>query len=214
MKQHRQGAQMDMEKLREILRLHELSYSQCEIARSCRVARATVQDYLRRAAAKGVSYHQTQSLKDSEILELLGKGRQSVAKVISETRYGELERELSRKGVTLALLWQEGLDRGEWNCSYGTFCRQYKQWRGRQNLSMRQVYQGGDRVFVDYCGMSVRVYGAMSASKRRFLSLVWGRATTPMPKRLPVNELKIGLGHTNGLLSILAGYPRWLCPTT
>jgi transposase len=159
MKQHRQGVQMDMEKLREILRLHELSYSQCEIARSCRVARATVQDYLRRAAAKGVSYQQTQTLNDREILELLGKGRQDVAKVISESRYGELERELSRKGVTLALLWQEGLDQGEWNCSYGTFCRQYKQWRGRQNLSMRQVYQGGDRVFVDYCGMSVRVYG-------------------------------------------------------
>lgn len=130
MKQDRQGVQMDMEKLREILRLHELSYSQCEIAHSCRVARATVQDYLRRAAVKGVSYQQTQTLSlqtqilsDNEILELLGKARQAVTQVISESRYGELKREPSRKGVTLALLWQERLDQGEWNCSYGTFCR-------------------------------------------------------------------------------------------
>ena len=49
-----QGAVLNMSKMREILRLHELSYSQCEIARSCCVARSTVQDYLRRAAAKEI----------------------------------------------------------------------------------------------------------------------------------------------------------------
>jgi transposase len=157
MKQRRQGAQMEMEKLREILRLHELSYSQCEIARSCRVARSTVQDYLRRADAKGLRYSQLPSLSTSEILTLLGKGRQAKPSGISEVRYGELEGELSRKGMTLALLWQEGIDAGEWECSYGTFCRNYKQWRGRQQLSMRQVYQGGEKVFVDYCGMTVPI---------------------------------------------------------
>jgi transposase len=117
-----------------------------------------VQDYLRRADAKGLCYSQIQDLSSSAILELLGKGRQSKPTGISEVRYGELERELSCKGMTLALLWQEGIDVGEWQCSYGTFCRQYKQWRGRQQLSMRQVYQGGEKVFVDYCGMTVPVY--------------------------------------------------------
>jgi transposase len=151
----RQGAQLDMSKMREILRLHELSYSQCEIARSCRVARSTVQDYLRRAAAKGLSYSQLSELSDSAILAQLGKGKAPAPSPIAEARYAELERELSRKGMTLALLWQEGIDREEWHCSYGTFCRHYKQWRGRHKLSMRQVYEGGDKVFVDYCGPTV-----------------------------------------------------------
>jgi transposase len=153
----RQGAQLDMSKMREILRLHELSYSQCEIARSCRVARSTVQDYLRRATAKGLSYSQLVELSDSAILAQLGKGKAPAPSPIAEARYGELERELSRKGMTLALLWQEGIDRAEWHCSYGTFCRHYKQWRGRHNLSMRQVYEGGDKVFVDYCGPTVLI---------------------------------------------------------
>lgn len=153
----RQGAQLDMSKMREILRLHELSYSQCEIARSCRVARSTVQDYLRRAAAKGLSYSQLVELSDSAILAQLGKGKAPPPSPIGEARYVELERELSRKGMTLALLWQEGIDREEWHCSYGTFCRHYKQWRGRHNLSMRQVYEGGDKVFVDYCGPTVMI---------------------------------------------------------
>ncbi|MGA7935363.1 MAG: helix-turn-helix domain-containing protein [Kovacikia sp.] len=34
-----------MAKFREILRLHEMGYSQCAIAQSCAVARSTVQDY-------------------------------------------------------------------------------------------------------------------------------------------------------------------------
>lgn len=152
-----QGAVLNMSKMREILRLHELSYSQCEIARSCCVARSTVQDYLRRAAAKGLSYSQLGELSDSDILGQLGKGKAAAPSPIAEARYGELERELSRKGMTLALLWQEGIDRSEWHCSYGTFCRHYKQWRGRHNLSMRQVYEGGDKVFVDYCGMTVMI---------------------------------------------------------
>jgi transposase len=157
MGQTNQGAQLSMEKMREILRLHELSYSQCEIARSCRVARSTVQDYLRRAAAKGLTYSELQTFSDSEIFQLLGKGKETPPSPIKDQRYGELEVELSRKGMTLALLWQEGIDREEWHCRYGTFCRHYKQWRGRHNLSMRQVYEGGDKVFVDYCGMTVAV---------------------------------------------------------
>ena len=48
-----QGAKLSMDKLREIIRLHELGRNQSEIARSYNIARATVQDYLRRAAAKG-----------------------------------------------------------------------------------------------------------------------------------------------------------------
>jgi transposase len=158
MKPRRQGAQTKMEKLREILRLHELSYSQCEIARSCRVARSTVQDYVRRAEAKGLTYSQMQTLSESEILELLGKGRQRRPSLISEARYQEIDQELSRKGVTLALLWQEGIDRQEWGCCYGTFCRQYQDWRGRHQLSMRQVYVGGDKVYVDYCGMTLLIH--------------------------------------------------------
>jgi IS30 family transposase len=47
-----------MDKFREIMRLHELGHSQCSIAQSCAVARSTVQDYIRRATAKGLSYAQ------------------------------------------------------------------------------------------------------------------------------------------------------------
>jgi hypothetical protein len=53
--------------------------------------------------------------------------------------------------VTLALLWQEGIDKQQWDCSYGTFCRRYNKWKVRHQLTMRQVYKAGEKLFVDYC---------------------------------------------------------------
>ena len=71
----KQGAKMPMEKFREIMRLHELGCNQTEISRSCKIARSTVQDYLRRAAAKSLSYAQLEQMSDSEAQSLLGKGK-------------------------------------------------------------------------------------------------------------------------------------------
>ena len=66
---------MPMDKFREIIRLHELGRNQTEIANSCKIARSTVQDYLRRAAAKSLSYAHLAQLSDSEAQTLLGKGK-------------------------------------------------------------------------------------------------------------------------------------------
>ena len=98
-------------KFREILRLHELGYNQSEIAQSCRVARSTVQDYIRRAQAKSLSHAELCKLSDSEAQSRLGKGKKSSTTSQPSIDFARVHRELQGKGVTLALLWQEGLDR-------------------------------------------------------------------------------------------------------
>ncbi|MEL7225885.1 MAG: IS21 family transposase, partial [Cyanobacteria bacterium J06576_12] len=156
MTRKRQGKLLLMVKFREIIRLHELGRNQTEIARSCNVARSTVQDYTRRADAKGLSYAKLCELSDNEAQALLGK--QTGAPVpAKEIAFNSVHKELSHKGVTLALLWQEGLDRGDWTLSYGQFCRRYNQWKGTQNLSMRQIHKPGDKLFVDYCGLTIPI---------------------------------------------------------
>ena len=102
MGQHRQGEQLPMVKFREILRLHALGYNQSEIARSCVVARATVQDYLRRATAKGLSYEQLAEMSDSEAQGLLGKGKPPQI-AATPVDFEQVHRDLQRKGVTLVL---------------------------------------------------------------------------------------------------------------
>jgi predicted DNA-binding protein YlxM (UPF0122 family) len=118
-KPKQQGGLLRMAKFREILRLHALGYSQCAIAQSCAVARSTVQDYIRRASAKNLSYEQVGLLSDDEVKALLGKGKRKASQEAEAVDFTPIEVELQRKGVTLALLWQEGLDKGQWQMNYG-----------------------------------------------------------------------------------------------
>lgn len=77
-------------------------------------------------------------MSDSEALELLGKGKRKVMPKPETIDFAQVTVELQRKGVTLALLWQEGLDKGLWQLSYGGFCRRYNRWRAQHQLSMAQ----------------------------------------------------------------------------
>ncbi len=96
----RQGDLLSMDKIREIIRLHELGYSQGEIARSCYVARSTVQDYIRRAQAQGLRYADLQDLSHSEARTRLGKGKRRASTPAAPIDFATVHRELSRKGVT------------------------------------------------------------------------------------------------------------------
>lgn len=214
MGQSRQGAKISVEKFREILRLSELGQSQCAIAQSCQVARSTVQDYLRRAAAKHLRYADIAGLSNSEIQAALGKGKPAQARPISDERFAQVSQELGRKGITLALLWQEGLDAGEWTCSYGTFCRHHKQWRGQQRLSLRQVYQGGDKLFVDYCGVTVPVRSADGESwlEAQIFVACLGASNYIYAEATASQNQSDWLGSHQRTLEFLGGVPACVVP--
>jgi len=213
MAQKRQGKILPMVKFREIIRLHELGRNQTEIARSCGVARSTVQDYTRRADAKSVTYAKLCELSDSEAQSLLGK--QSGAPISAkEIAFRKVHQELSCKGVTLALLWQEGLDRGDWTLSYGQFCRRYNQWKGTQNLSMRQIHQPGDKMFVDYCGLTVNVSLPNSGKviKGQVFVACLGASNYTYAEVTPSQSLVHWIGSHQRALSFFGGVPAAIVP--
>ena len=203
-----------MVKFREILRLHELGYTQAEIARSCVVARSTVQDYIRRAQGKGLSYEQLRQLGDKEAQALLGKGQRQASKVGHPIDFTPVHRELKRKGVTLALLWQEGLDRGEWECSYGNFCRRYSQWKRQHNLSMRQVYKGGDKLLVDYCGLTVAVVDPQTGeiTEAQIFVACLGASNYTFAEATPTQRLEEWIASHSRALKFFGGVPERIVP--
>jgi transposase len=214
MKRKGQGELLPMVKFREILRLHELGYNQTEIARSCFVARSTVQDYIRRAQAKGVSYAQLQGMSDSEAHRLLGKGKRPTAAAIQALEFEPIHSELQRKGVTLALLWQEGIDRGDWSLSYGQFCRRYNDWKGQHNLSMRQVHKGGEKLFVDYCGLTVPVIDPAIGEvvEAQIFVACLGASNYPYAEATPSQTLPNWIGAHQRALSFFGGVPACIVP--
>ncbi|MEO0373268.1 MAG: IS21 family transposase [Cyanobacteria bacterium P01_A01_bin.17] len=209
----RQGKLLPMVKFREIIRLHELGRNQTEIARSCGIARSTVQDYTRRADAKGVSYAKLCELSDSEAQVLLGKhtGASVPAKAIDFRR---VHQEMSQKGVTLSLLWQEGLDREDWTLSYGQFCRRYRQWQGTQNLSMRQVHKPGDKLFVDYCGLTVPVTDPSSetVTAAQIFVACLGASNYTYAEATESQALSHWIGSHQRALTFFGGVPAAIVP--
>ena len=108
--------ELSMRQLRHLLRLHHDGVSVREIGRRLGVARSTIQDNLKRAAAAGLAWPLADGVTD-EALERQLFGRAGVTQG-QRRRVGPdwaaLARELKRPGVTMTILWEEyralGLD--------------------------------------------------------------------------------------------------------
>jgi transposase len=154
----KQGVPMEGHKIREIVRLKALGYSQTMIAQSVGVARSTVQDYVRVAQAAGLSAEESCGLGEQELRARLGKDGGHRQKIAVELDYGALRDELRKKGVTLELLFRELLAQGKMPVSYATFCRRVQEQRERSGVAMHQEYAAGEYLLVDYTGPTVSIW--------------------------------------------------------
>ena len=69
----------------------------------------------------------------------------------------ELRLELQSKGVTLMLLWQEYKERYPEGLQYSQFCDHYRRWTKTLDLSLRQEYLAGEKMFVDFAGKTIPI---------------------------------------------------------
>jgi transposase len=158
-KRRREGV-LNMVKVREILRLVRDGLNQSEIAAAVGASRAAVQDYMRRAEAREIGYEEAKALSDDELLSKLGKKRpgRRETEVLFEPNFARLDQELERKGVTLALLWQEwSREHPGSHYSYATFCRRFNRYRRVTRVTLRQQHRPGEKLFVDYAGLTVSI---------------------------------------------------------
>lgn len=158
-KQRRDGV-LNMLKVREILRLSEEGLNQTEISAASGVSRAAVQDYIRRAQARAVTYSEVKQLSDAELRERLGKTKpgRHPSVVSFEPNFATLDAELDRKGMTLALLWQEwSREHPGAHYSYATFCRRFNRYRRKTRVTLRQQHRPGEKLFVDYAGPKIPI---------------------------------------------------------
>ena len=80
--------------------------------------------------------------------------------------------------LTLQTVWQEYCEAEPGGCSYSRFCKLYRSWLGRRDLTLRHEYRAGERMDVDYARPTVRVedpraaYGpeVLSGSRRWYRS--------------------------------------------
>lgn len=143
-----------MDRVRELLRLKEQGYNQREMHRATGIARSCIQRYLGVAEVSQLTYQEAKELSDEALRERLQKkipGRQRAE--VTEPEFSQIHQELlSRKGVTLELLWQEWGQSAPQIYSYSTFCRRYREWAKTQRVTLRWEYEPGEKAFADYAG--------------------------------------------------------------
>ena len=147
-----------MRKIREVLRLYfAAALSIRAIARSLGTSPSTVGEYLRRAKVAGLSWPVPETIDDAGLERRLfpAPPPSNASRPLPE--WSEVHRELRRKDVTLALLWQEYKALHPEGLQYSWFCDQYRAWSAKLDLVMRQEHRAGEKLFIDYAGQTVPV---------------------------------------------------------
>ncbi|GAA5512402.1 IS21 family transposase ISPpu7 [Deinococcus carri] len=146
-----------MRKIREVLRLKlELNLSDRLVGQSVQLARSTVQDYVARAQQAGLSWPLPPELDDVQLEALLFRTHEQAAvSAAHQPDWAVLDRELRRKGVTRQLLWEEYRRQHPDGWQYATFNENYRKWKVTTGLTMRQTHRAGEKLFVDYAGLTL-----------------------------------------------------------
>ena len=128
------------------------------MAQSLSLGRATISDYFRRAEIVSLGWPLPNDLSDGDLERLLfPRSAGDVQGSYPQPDWALVHRELRRKGVTLALLWEEYRAVHPDGYGYSRFCELYTRWEGRLSPVMRQRHPAGERLFVDYAGMTIDV---------------------------------------------------------
>ena len=156
-----------MRQVFEVLRLaYDHGLSQRELARALGLSQSTVHAYLRRFRASGLAWPVPPELDEAAIEARLFTDHRPPPGVRPAADWPAIHTELKRKGVTLQLLWIEYKQREPTGYQYTQFCQRYHDWTATIEPVLRQVHIAGEKVFVDYAGLTMPVVEATTGDTR------------------------------------------------
>ena len=150
---------LSMLKIRDVLRLRFGSrLSEREIGRSLLLSNGSVNSYLQlvvwRAWTGPCRPTWTTDVGAPAVAAASDRRDRSRS---SQPDWTLVDKEMRRKGVTMALLWEEYRAAHPDGFGYSWFCENYAAFKSRLRPSMRQSHGGGEKVFVDFAGDTIDV---------------------------------------------------------
>ena len=150
-----------MSKIKEVLRLKYLNLlSNRQIQTITGVSRNSVANYANSFNEMNLSLEKTLELNDEDIEQLFHLKKPMEKKsstAFLEIDWNNIHQELSQKGMTRKLLYEEILQSNPIMYSYSQFNRYYNKFIKTVNPSMRQIHYGGDKLFIDYSGLTMPI---------------------------------------------------------
>ena len=208
--------ELSMRQLRHLLRLRHGGVSAREIGRLLGVARSTIQEYLKRAAAAGLAWPLAEDVTD-EVLEQRLFGRAGVAtgqRRRIEPDWAALARELKRPGVTMMILWEEYREVQPGGYGYSGFCDLLRGFERRLTPVMRQHHVAGDKAFVDYSGKRIGIADPSTGEIREaeiFVGVL-GASNLTYAEATWTQQLPDWTGAHVRMFRFFGGVPKLLAP--
>lgn len=157
---------LSVRKIRDVLRLTSKGLTHRQIGRSLSISHNTAAGYLRRVAEAGMSATEAEALDDVELVARLFPPAPPASAARPLPDWGEIARELKRKGVTLQLLWLEYKAAHPDGYQYTQFVSRFRAWQGSADVVLRQEHKAGEKAFVDYAGQTVPIVDAATGELR------------------------------------------------
>ena len=153
--------ELSMQKVREIFRLAmQCGRSSRDIGKICHISHSTVLDYLKRSKQADLDYEKIRLMNDQilrEILKRVGTQDVPLKPIYPMPDWEYVHQELKKKNVTLQLLWEEYKDEHPDGYQSSQFMEYYRRWKKKLRISMRQVHNAGEKMFVDYAGHTIPI---------------------------------------------------------
>jgi transposase len=208
-----------MSKIKEVLRLkycNQLSNRQIQIMTG--VSRNSVANYIKSYIALGSTLDEVLSLSDKDLQELFTANKPKIdhSKRLENIHpdWNEVREELSKKGMTKLLLWQEYKEKNPNLYSYSQFNRYYAKYVKKLNPSMRQTHYGGDKLFVDYSGLTIPIVDQATGeiSKAQIFVCVLGASGYTFVHATPSQSTKHFIQSHVQAFHFYGGVPNILVP--
>lgn len=147
---------------REILRLNALGYSQRSIATGAKASRNTVKDVLEKASEKNITCPLDEDITNADLEDILSDKQTTTTIPYAVINYEYIHKELSKKGVTLTLLWQEYCERayanGQKPYMSTQFGDKYRRWA-------RITHKPGEAMQVDWAGGTIPYFDPITGEE-------------------------------------------------
>src|SRR5689334_20566170 len=207
-----------MRKLKEVLRLHSLGLKQQQIARSCLIAQSTVHQYLKAAAAAGVSWPLPPDWDDRRLEEIVAGAPRPTAvwRKTAAPDFGSIRQQLqTHRNLTLQLAWEEYREAHSDGYSYSRFCELYRDWSRKLDVVLRQEYRAGEKLFVDYAGDKIPIFdprtGVLDFQAPLFVAVL-GASSYTFAEATRSQDLSCWIGSHIRALEFLGGVPEVAIP--
>jgi transposase len=202
-----------MRKIRDVLRMRfEIRLSERQIARAMALSSGSVNAYLQRARLAGLGWPLPADLDDGSLERLLfpPPPTREAARARPVPDWTVVDKEMRRKSVTLALLWEEYRAAHPDGFGYSWFCEAYAAFRSRLRPSLRQSDGAGEKVFVDFAGDTIDIVDPITGEVRPMKLFVgaMGASNYIFAQARPSEQIADFIGAHVDMLAFFGGAPK------